>query len=434
MAASLPDLPHNVPRIVEVIEPLAENGIHMVHVRMPTQLEAKWPKLPWQTTIETIGITGPDAVKFADYVLVDTQAMKGTPDLLWVFTKLPGKVVTESTWDHELQAQVKRTQQYVAPPVTPGTVTEEDPDPFAATNTSFKKVYWGMSLKEVEVAPTDALDAYVSSIPRRVNLGDLPRELTAVNIVWNTAYSIGVQNYWCFSTASGTSGSVANSANDRDSSSASVSADVQLTFRDLATGNLWGTEYEFYLPNPVTSAAVLAKLNAIINPTEDPLIPDVAFWPVFHPRSETITATGQSVRLAANVNVSLAMSWSQSSSSDSRSAGDSTDTSTNLQTNSVQLPPCIHGPIVFTGATAMSQPVAATATMNLWNSRGGNVSSTSSLTGVAEGLVTPQALTSTGDNNTIPSSGLYLMDMNPQRVRWDYSRITAVVFDATNLA
>jgi hypothetical protein len=423
---ALQDPPHHVPRIVEVIEPQTVGGIHIVHVRMPTQIEAKWPKVPWQTTIESIGVGGPEAAKFKGYVLVDTQAMKGSPDLLWVFTKLPGKVVTESEWNNELKAQVKRTSQYVAPPTV-----------FTDENTGFKKATWGMHVKQTEVVPTDELAAFARSRPVRVALNDLPRELLSVNVVWNSQFSIGTQDYLFYKWASGTSYSLGKSASDSASSAASVTPEIQLKFRDVVTNNLFGVEHEFYLPNDVTQAQVLARLNTLYRASLslDPGDPDpVALWPVFRPESETISTTGQSINVRSNVQVSLEGSVTDGEvSSSGYDRGQSDDFSVNLNVGSVQLPACIHGAVAFTGDTARSQSVSAVASMSMYNSLVGSISASKTKSGTAYGVVSPTALTATSPT-TIPSSGLYLMNLQVQDYRWDYSRVIAIVFDAANLA
>jgi len=422
--AALPEPPHNLPRIVEPIDPLDQSGIHMVQVLMPTHVANKWPAKPWGTSITEIGLNASDTARFKDYTLVDIQSVKGSADLYWLFTKLPGKVVTESEWNDDLQAQVQRTQQYVAPPTD-----------FSESLTSFKKVYWGMSLKEKETVPTETLDAFVLSFPTRVNLGDLPRELTAVTIVWNSQSSIGTQDYSFYKWVVGTSINLSKSASDSANSSAAISPEIQLTFRDLATGNLYGTRYEFFLPNPVTEAAILAKLATLAGSS-------VSIWPVFHPESNTITSTSQSISVTSNVQISLegSASAAEGLTSQGWDKGTSDNFGVSLSNGSVQVPPCIHGPIIFTSpsvgsATSRSQAVAATAYMSMFNSLVGSIDAIKNTEGTAYGTVSPTSLPAVpGTHKTIPTTGLFLMDMDVRRYRWDYCQITAVVFDATSLA
>jgi hypothetical protein len=89
---SLPEPPPNVPRIVEVQNPATNH--HVVYVRMPTNLAAKWPDKPWGTSIADIGLSKKESDRYPDYTLVDIEPLKGTPDLYWVFQKLDGPVWT----------------------------------------------------------------------------------------------------------------------------------------------------------------------------------------------------------------------------------------------------------------------------------------------------------------------------------------------------
>ena len=416
---ALQDPPHNIPRIVEVIEPLAEGGNHVVHVRMPSGLENKWPKLPWQTTIETIGIVGPDAVRFAGFVLVDTQAMKGTADLLWVFTKLPGKVVTESRWDPKLQTQIKHTTQYVEPPTS-----------FTEDNTSFKKLTWGMSAKEVDVAPVAELAAYSRSRPVRAQLGRLPRELLSVSVLWQQDVSVGNQDFFFNAWKTGANYSMSNSASDRASSSASVKPELQFTYREVETSNLFATEYEFFLPNGTGDIS----LNQILGRLENLSVSGVQPWPTFSPESSTITTSEQSIRVSVNAQVALGVNVTDGSvSGQSVENGTSDDLSMNVGAGSYQIPPCIHDSINITGGLRKEQSVSSTALMQMVNSLVGSTTATKNLTKKAIGTVSPSSLPATSPTS-IPTSGKYLIDVKVDDYDWDHSRIIAIVFDASNLA
>lgn len=93
---STPEPPINVPRIVDVIQP-GDTNYHIVMVRMPTQLKGRFPSVEWGTPIEDIGIAKKDSDRFAGYVYVDCETIKGTQDLLWIFQKLDGPIWTTKT-------------------------------------------------------------------------------------------------------------------------------------------------------------------------------------------------------------------------------------------------------------------------------------------------------------------------------------------------
>jgi len=96
---ALPEPPPNVPRIVEVLDPGANQ--HVVYVRMPTNLASKWPDKPWGTPIEDIGLSKKDSDIYPGYTLVDIEPLKGSPDLYWVFQKLDGPAWTTKSQGQE---------------------------------------------------------------------------------------------------------------------------------------------------------------------------------------------------------------------------------------------------------------------------------------------------------------------------------------------
>jgi hypothetical protein len=328
--------------------------------------------------------------------------------------------LTASEWNDQLNAQIKRTEKFVAPPVG---------SDFNAANTSFQIVNQDRSLKVVEVTPTEALAAYVNRYPVRVNLDDLPRELLSINVVWNSGYSIGTQDYFFFKTASGDSFSLSKSADDSANSSASIAPEIQLKFRDIASRNLFGERIEIYLPNPITTAAVLAKLTTIVGST-------VKLWPVFKPESETISTVAQSVSVSSNVQIGLEGSWNSEEGITSQGSdrGTSDNFQLNLNNGSVQIPPCIHGKITITGGTQKIQPVSATAFMSMFNTLVGSITATKTTSGTAFGAVSPTRLPAVQGPTAIPKSGFYLMDMNVRQFKYNYSFITVEVFNADNLA
>lgn len=336
-------------------------------------------------------------------------------------TTVPAWVeLTASEWDNKLNSQIKRTEKFVAPP------SGAD---FNAANTSYQIVNQHRSLRVVEDVPTEALAAYVKRFPKRINLDDLPRELLSVRVLWNSGYSVGTQDFAFYQWTSGDSFSLGKSASDSANSSASISPEIQLNFRDIASRNLFGEQIEIILPDPITFAGVQSALAAILGGP-------VEMWPVFKPESQTISTLAQSVSVRSNVQIALEGSWNRTDGITSQGSerGTSDDFQINLNNGSIQLPPCIHGKIILTGDTARSQLVSATAFMNMTNSLVGAISATKTTSGVAKGAVSPAQLPAVRGPTSIPTSGFFLMDMNVQDFKWGHSYITVEVFDAANLA
>jgi hypothetical protein len=288
--------------------------------------------------------------------------------------------------------------------------------------TEFKQLSdnWWSNTTVSSIQP--ALDTYMKKVPTRVSLSDLPRELTGVNIVWNQQFSIGVQDFMFSETSSQNSGTLSKEISDRASSSASVTAEVQMNFRDMATSNLHGTKVVFFMQDPVTEEAIMARLGA--KP-----------WPVFKPESTTVTVTGQSISVQASVSVGLGCVWEDGVTVRTEwSKGSSDDLQAGLSVNSVQIPACIHQQVVFTNAAPRTQPVSATAFMNINNTRVGSIASSLTKSGVAYGKVFPTVLEATGGQNVIPTSGIYLYDCDISVYKLGYSKVTAIIFNANQLA
>jgi hypothetical protein len=124
---ALPNPPNNVPQIIDVQNPSSNH--HVVSVKMPTNLASKWPSKAWGTPIEDIGLSPKDAALYPDYVLVEVEPIKNTPDLLWIFQKLDGPIWTEKTLGtgsmipqkFKKQITTTKTEQEVTPITEPTT-------------------------------------------------------------------------------------------------------------------------------------------------------------------------------------------------------------------------------------------------------------------------------------------------------------------------
>ena len=87
---ALPQIPNNVPRILDVLDPATNQ--HSITVRMPSEQASKFPNKPWGTAITAIGLAKQDSKRYEGYTLVDIAPLQGSADLYWVFEKLDGAV------------------------------------------------------------------------------------------------------------------------------------------------------------------------------------------------------------------------------------------------------------------------------------------------------------------------------------------------------
>lgn len=315
--------------------------------------------------------------------------------------------------DNLLQAPVKFTEEIVDASTA---LTNTDPlveyEPIDALRT----------MKRTDVVPTAFLDSYVQSFPKRTHL-DIPRELVGVNIVWGSSSNVGSQDGWFVSTTDEEEYSIGGNISDDANSSASVSPEIQLNFRNLASESLFSTVYSFFMEMPVTTAGVLARLSSIAGATSQ--------WPVFHPESHTITATSQAVGVRVSAQAATNKRHTLIGDTTNAASGTSDDIQCSIGHSSVEIPPCIHGSIAFTGGTSMVVPVTALAVCNITGAV--SASAVISRSGTASGSVSPTFLSATSGQNTVPTSGQYLIDLDVEPYKWGYAMVKAEVFDAANL-
>lgn len=369
--------------------------------------------------------------RFSKYGFADDTVMEAPEELRSLYIVVKRRylrpIVSEIIYDEQLELRIKRTftivpTTHTLPADALGAVYELEP-----VNT-----FHSREVKR-EVVPESegwTLADYVRTQAVRTNIPNLPRELMAVSVIWNSSYSVGTQDYFFAAWESGESFSLGKSASDQASSSAAITPELQLKYRDVEASNLPATEYELMIPGDATEAAVIARLNEILTPAT------VQSWPVFRPESVTLSTTGQSIKVSCDVGVSLSGTVKENTltgQSVDRSSSDGY--SVTLSNSSVQLPPCVHDQITLTGGTSQSQLVAASAFMQMNNSLVGSISSSLTKSGTAYGVVSPSVIPAiAGTHKTIPTSGLYALDIRPGRSFLGATLVTATVLNANTLA
>ena len=372
--------------------------------------------------------------RFTKYGFSDDTVMEAPEELKGLYIVVKRRflrpIVKDINYDENLELRIKTTYTLV-----PATHTEADmPDDELGKVYELEPVNsFHSRLVSREVVPEEdgwTLADYVRMRGVRTNIPNLPRELLAVSVIWNSSYSVGTQDYFFAAWESGESFSLGKSASDQASSSAAITPELQLKYRDVEASNLPATEYELMIPGDATEAAVIARLNEILDPAT------VQSWPVFRPESVTLSTTGQSIKVSCDVGVSLSGTVKENTltgQSVDRSSSDGY--SVTLSNSSVQLPPCVHDQITLAGGTSQSQLVAASAFMQMNSSLVGSISSSLTKSGTAYGVVSPSVIPAiSGTHKTIPTSGLYALDIRPGRNFLGATLVTATVLNANTLA
>lgn len=316
----------------------------------------------------------------------------------------------------EVGKSVTFTEQMVTPPA----------DPAADDNIEYQPINEFRSLKRVETVPTVSLESYLQIFPTRSNIS-VPDVLQSLEVVWNGQSGEGsfASNWDGF--ASGESYSISGSEGGNAESSASLQGELLVNIKQYWARNVPTRTAFFYLPFPITTATILAKLNTTFA--------GIARWPMFKPESHNLIVKGGSVSVSARAQGSASTSKSSNNSSSwDRSTGEGTSIRTQASNSVVRLPPTIHGIISVQGNLSFYLPVSATAGAYWVGYNFPSINVNSVKTGAVSGAVTPTSLPATSPAS-IPTSGYYLMDSSVRPInRWDYGLVQAEVLNAGNLA
>jgi hypothetical protein len=322
-----------------------------------------------------------------------------------------------SEWDNELQVQVQKTEQFVAPSSS-----------FTEVNTSYRAVNKDRSLKVTETEPTAALSSYVMSFPIQVDVR-LPDVLKSISVVWAEDLAEGEYDSNWQGSSSGTSYSLTGSESASSESSASIKPELIIDIERPWGADVSATAYYFFLKgnnNVISESAFLSKVSQIAGAAQR--------WPTFKPVSHTIVLTGGSAQVQAKVNWSAARSASSSTSTSEKTTGQGTSYAVGTSLNAVTISPTIHGAITISGAEAKTKLV----TSNCDSGTGPVNNFPFVLTAAAASHtlnadVNPKTLAATTPTE-IPTSGKYILKSEVVPYKWGWARCSAVVLDASVLA
>jgi hypothetical protein len=322
-----------------------------------------------------------------------------------------------SEWDNELQVQVQKTEQFVAPSSS-----------FNEVNTSYRAVNKDRSLKVTETEPTAALSSYVMSFPIQVDVR-LPDVLKSISVVWAEDLAEGDYDSQWQGSSSGTSYGLTGSESASSESSASIKPELIIDIERPWGADVSATAYYFFLKgtnNVISESAFLSKVSSIAGSAQR--------WPTFKPVSHTIVLTGGSAQVQAKVNWTAAKSASSSTSTSEKTVGQGTSYSVGTSLNAVTIPPTIHGAITISGAEAKTKLVTSNC-----NSGTGLVSNfpfvltAAAASHTLNADVNPKTLPATTPTE-IPKTGKYILKSEVVPYKWGWARCSAVVLDASVLA
>jgi hypothetical protein len=181
-----------------------------------------------------------------------------------------------------------------------------------------------------------------------------------------------------------------------------------------------GTEYSFYVKDPVTVGEIVGRVGAS------------GYWPVFETKSQVITTTAQSIQISCTASCGLnATRRDGSIITEGWENGTSDKFGVTLSNNSVQIPPCL-SPLIELGDN-VEITVSALANVTQTHSDVGTISSIALKSGTAFGKVYPSSISAT-PRTDIPKGGKYVVDASVQPYKWGYSYVKVQVVDASIFA
>jgi hypothetical protein len=330
-------------------------------------------------------------------------------------------VLTGSEFDFALNTQVVNTQQMVAPPTD-----------FSEPNTSFRPVNEDRSLKIVEEVPTEALNEYHISVPTRIDLR-MPAVLKSISVLWVIDESASEGE----SVGTGKNPDDANGFTLKASSGMNGSAEfsAQPTV-DIETESVFGSDISasvhfFYLNsenNPVSESSFLSRVNALVG--------SVQRWPVFKPKSHTITTLGASVSCSSRANIdSTAILNYEGQKVSGESSSEEGSFAINRTIDVINVAPTIHGPIsVANGSNYTSIQAVSQARARVEGDVFDDIDPVITTKGAsASVLVTPLSFPATSPSD-IPRTGKYLVSSSAEPFKWGWLKCSATIIDASQFA
>lgn len=310
-------------------------------------------------------------------------------------------VLKGSRYVPALNAVLSYSEQFVAPPL----------DPSGENFVEYVPVNEDRTLRRTLNVPLNVLNNFRVTIPVDVNV-DIPRVLKGITVVWNESKDAGTQEmHWTGQTVGPQMGL---SCDLPDVASASVSAVPELLVEteDFWGRNLSGVGDYFYMPAPITRAAIMARLGATT-------------WPTFHPQSHMLVCLGK--KMTGEIRISISASRHSSEDTNAQQIGTtkSVHFDTALTNNIVPTGPVIHGPITVTGITQKTISTEITAGMNLvgdylpqaviFETRPLEITS----------LVTPTTFPATRGATGVPSGKFLIRCVVDPTPEWGYHKVYA---------
>lgn len=327
-------------------------------------------------------------------------------------------LLKSSEWDSEIQAQIVRTEQMVAPPTS-----------FDEENTSFRAVNKDRTLKIQEEVPTEALDKFILSVPTRTDV-QLPPVLKSVTVYWAQDESISDgDNTSSGVMPSGEGASLTAGAQSNGQARKSAIPSVTTEIESVYGADIPATFHFFYVKasnGSVNAGAIKSKLSQLTGTS-------FSDWPVFKPKAHSITTLGASVSAQAGASAQQTRIVTIfGNEGETNAVGEDSTYAVDRTINSISIGPTLHGAITVENASAVTSIFATVnAKATLTGDFDGNANAISTASTSVD--VQPKSFAPTSPPD-VPRSGFYILSAKAEPYRWGYVRCSALVIDASTFA
>jgi hypothetical protein len=298
--------------------------------------------------------------------------------------------------------------------------------------------YLRSRIKSIDItAAKTVLDNYLLSFPSTTNI-DAPDILNDILIGFED--SVGAGSSTDEITTYGWSGNHSFTFPSRATAqgSSGLTGDVIPMITPFYGIKRHVTNYLFFMPAPVTSDQIVARLEALTGLT-------VTDWSDFHPTNITVTliSTKLSARVEAGFTTHHSVSDSGNADVESTSTGTSKEVTVVIKT--VRIPPTVHGDVIpkkledntslFSGSHIDGMDLtydSAGATVEA-HAAGAGPHADASVNIVGTMRVIARGLSATSGPTSLPDTGLLIVNTNAAPYKYGYVRIHAEVIDASTL-
>lgn len=282
---------------------------------------------------------------------------------------------------------------------------------------------WRSKKRTIDSAAAEAvLGAYLMQYPSKINIS-MPNKLVSLTAQIESRTGSGAHQE-TGSVAGYGSYSINLDLNAQATASASIIPEVVPVVKQFYGPNIDCTHYIFFLPNPVTSAQVIAKINALIAGT-------VAAWPKFNPETVTLLIIGGDAALEVKATSKGSYSQAADLSSQSSTAGGGTGYSRGkgLTIRRMQIDDVIHGALTVAGTTSDTVDLNAYCQAE---AVGLGPLEAIDETDSIDAFTSPTSFSATTGATDYPSSGKYLYRTDGRPYKYGFVMFHAIVVDAAD--